>query len=216
VGEPPEFMRELVGREPPYARWFAAFDSTTHSVTVIGQYGDGERMAAGALDVCTDTWSPIDSDLRHPDTGETGVGSALVYDVDSDAMVAYTSEGVFVHDTALDEWQHHPVPRDDSGLPEHWVVSAAHHPASGLIIAADWRAPTRVTRPGLGCARSEVLDASVGASTRMTPTDTSGRRTMSTEISMAGVVPVFSSRCNVCRSSGQPGPGPYSVARSSR
>ena len=103
VGEPPEFMRELVGREPPYARWFAAFDSTTHSVTVIGQYGDGERMAAGALDVCTDTWSPIDSDLRHPDTGETGVGSALVYDVDSDAMVAYTSEGVFVHDTALDE-----------------------------------------------------------------------------------------------------------------
>jgi hypothetical protein len=75
VGEPPEFMRELVGREPPYARWFAAFDPTTHSVTVIGQYGDGERMAAGSLDVCTDTWSPIDSDLRHPDTGETGWGA---------------------------------------------------------------------------------------------------------------------------------------------
>jgi hypothetical protein len=32
-------------------------------------------------------------------------------------MVAYTSEGVFVHDTALDEWQHHPVPATTPGYP---------------------------------------------------------------------------------------------------
>ena len=32
--------------------------------------------------------------------------------------------------------------------------------------------------------------------------------TISTEISMAGVVPLFSSQCKVCLSSGQPSPGP--------
>jgi hypothetical protein len=32
--------------------------------------------------------------------------------------------------------------------------------------------------------------------------------TMSTEISTAGAVPRFSSQCTVCRSSGQPTPGP--------
>ena len=37
-------------------------------------------------------------------------------------------------------------------------------------------------------------------------------RTTSTEISTAGTVPLFSSQCVVFRSSGQPTPGPYSVA----
>ena len=131
----PDFMAEPLGPEPPTTGWFAAFESKTHSVTVIGQYGDGERVAAGSLDVCTDTWSPISSVLQHPDTGATGYKQALVYDVDSDAMVAYTSEGVFVYASERDEWQHHPVPRSDSGLPE--VLSAAYHPASGMIIVAD-------------------------------------------------------------------------------
>jgi hypothetical protein len=36
--------------------------------------------------------------------------------------------------------------------------------------------------------------------------------TMSTEISTAGIVPLFSSQCVVFLSSGQPTPGPYSVA----
>jgi hypothetical protein len=36
--------------------------------------------------------------------------------------------------------------------------------------------------------------------------------TISTEISTAGVVPLFSSQCVVFLSSGQPTPGPYSVA----
>jgi hypothetical protein len=40
--------------------------------------------------------------------------------------------------------------------------------------------------------------------------------TMSTEISTAGLVPLFSSQCVVFRSSGQPTPGPYSVATPSR
>jgi len=136
--ELPEFMLEPLGPEPPYSRWFAAFAPTTHSVTVIGQYGDGERAAAGSLDVCTDTWSPVNSVLRHPDTDATGVISAMVYDVDSDAMVAYTSEGVFVHDTELDEWLHHPVPRSDSGLAEPPTLSAAYHPASGMVIVAQF------------------------------------------------------------------------------
>jgi hypothetical protein len=36
--------------------------------------------------------------------------------------------------------------------------------------------------------------------------------TISTEISTAGIVPLFSSQCVVFLSSGQPTPGPYSVA----
>jgi hypothetical protein len=40
--------------------------------------------------------------------------------------------------------------------------------------------------------------------------------TISTEISTAGIVPLFSSQCRVFRSSGQPNPGPYSVAIPSR
>ena len=88
--------------------------------------------------MCTDTWSPINSVLQHPDTGATGFTAALVYDVDSDAMVAYTSEGVFVYDAELDQWHHHPAQRDDSGGLEHFVLSAAYHPASGMIITASF------------------------------------------------------------------------------
>ena len=40
--------------------------------------------------------------------------------------------------------------------------------------------------------------------------------TKSTEISTAGVVPLFSSQCVVFLSSGQPTPGPYSLAAPSR
>ena len=43
---------------------------------------------------------------------------------------------MFVHDADLDEWQHRPVPRDDSGLPETFALSAAYHPASGMVIVA--------------------------------------------------------------------------------
>jgi hypothetical protein len=134
--ELPDFMLQPLGPEPPKTVWFAAFDPSTHTVTVIGRYGDGERVAAGSLDVCTDTWSPINSVLQHPDTGATGFTTALVYDIDSDALVAYTSEGVFVHDAELDQWQHHPAARDDSGRLEYDVLSAAYHPASGMIITA--------------------------------------------------------------------------------
>ena len=134
--ELPDFMLQPLGPGPPDTRWLAAFDPTSHSVTAIGQYGDGERVAAGSLDVCTATWSPISSVLRHPDTGARAHTNALVYDVDSDAMIAYTSEGMFVHDAELDEWQHHSVPRDDSGLPETFALSAAYHPASGMVIVA--------------------------------------------------------------------------------
>jgi hypothetical protein len=125
----------------PWTSWFAAFDPTTHGVTVLGQgydgSGNGARLVAGSLDVCTDTWTPISATLTHPDTGRPAHPTALVYDVDSDAMVAYTSEGVFVLDTGLDEWQHRPVPRDDSGSVERLVVGAAYHPASGMIVVAD-------------------------------------------------------------------------------
>ena len=133
--ELPDFMQ----LESEWVNWFAAFDAATHSITVIGQgylRGNLDGTVAGSLDVCTDTWSPLNPEFVHPDANEPAALTALVHDADSNAMIAYTFSGVFVHDTELDQWRHHPVPLDEDGWIEHSVWSAAYHPASGLVLTA--------------------------------------------------------------------------------
>ena len=68
------------------------------------------------------------------------------------------------------------------------------------------------TEPGFSLETEQVkLRAALGAyidADRRAELNAYGCLTMSTEISTAGVVPLFSSQWTVLRSSGQPSPGP--------
>ncbi len=62
-----------------------------------------------------------------PDEGPAWL-DALVYDVDSDALVGFSTNGVHVYDRAADEWSIRPYDNTVA------VISAAYHPASGRIV----------------------------------------------------------------------------------
>jgi hypothetical protein len=119
----------------------AAFDSKSHTLFVVrsgaDQSEDGvlvRETVAGRLDVCSGTWSPISADFGTLDDGTAGSPMSLVYDADSDALVAFAHDGVRVYDASTDAWNVLPdaVPQDGST----WVRNAAYHPGSGMIIVS--------------------------------------------------------------------------------
>ncbi|MGA7757839.1 MAG: hypothetical protein WCA57_08320 [Ilumatobacteraceae bacterium] len=126
----PTFLEPQVG---PF-KAVAAFDTVTNSVVVVRRGADSSDGAvsrstvAGRLDVCSGEWSSMNADFgAAPDEGPAWL-DALVYDVDSDALVGFSTNGVHVYDRAADEWSIRPY---DTTF---WVISAAYHPASGRIV----------------------------------------------------------------------------------
>ena len=132
----------------------AAFDPSSHSIVIVrrGAYTEGlvhhRDAVAGRLDVCTGEWSPMSADFgmlpADPTLSEEWPAAAdwptaMAYDVDSGALVAFTHGGVRVYDPVADAWSLVPdagSPFDleagpDVGL---WVDTATYHPASGRII----------------------------------------------------------------------------------
>ncbi|MCJ7780936.1 MAG: hypothetical protein MUQ27_08925, partial [Acidimicrobiia bacterium] len=111
----------------------AVFDPSTHSIVVVrrGARTSGDAMyrqtVAGRLDVCTGTWSYMNADFGVSPDGQAAWPNALVYDEDSDVLVAFTYDGVRVYDPLADEWLAH-----GDAMPG--PVSAFYHPASGMII----------------------------------------------------------------------------------
>ncbi len=105
----------------------AAFDSKSHTLFVVrsgaDQSEDGvlvRETVAGRLDVCSGTWSPISADFGMSDDGKAGSPRSLVYDADSDALVAFATDGVRVYDASTDAWNVLPdaVPQNGSS----WVL----------------------------------------------------------------------------------------------
>lgn len=132
----------------------AAFDPSSHSIVIFrrGAYTEGQvhhrDAVAGRLDVCSGEWSPMSADFgmlpADPELSEEWPEApdwpmAIAYDVDSDALVAFTHGGVRVYDPLADAWPLVPdagSPSDLDAGPGVWlpVDTAMYHPASGRII----------------------------------------------------------------------------------
>ena len=132
---------------PPFAdpqaepfRALATFDTASNSVVVIRSGANTSTdpwtrvIVAGRLDVCTGEWSPMNTDFgTHDDDGGPAMPMALVYDVDSDALVVFAWNGVHVYDRDADEWTRRP------DLGNHSAIGAVYHPASGRILVVSGR-----------------------------------------------------------------------------
>ena len=137
ISPTPEFLELTIGGPRGVV---AAFDSNSHSLFVV-RISTFDRIddvlvnevVAGRLDVCSGNWSRVNADFGTSDhDGTAAWPTALVYDADSDALVAFTDNGVRVYDNSSDVWRLLPdVPM--RGVPP-WV--ARYHPGSGTIIAA--------------------------------------------------------------------------------
>jgi hypothetical protein len=113
----------------------ATFDRVTNSVVVVRRGADtvdgatSRSTVAGRFDVCTGEWTAMNADFGN--TAADGLPAwlnALVYDVDSDALVGFSHDAVHVYDRTADAWSIRPY---DS---TRWVISAAYHPSSGRIL----------------------------------------------------------------------------------
>lgn len=116
----------------------AAFDHRTGQVI----YVDGDA-ATWAFDVCTNTWANL-----HPAGVPTGnISGGLIYDVDSDLIVALEADEIFVYDAAGNTWENRvnasasaglvgPPYDPVSGLIGAGPIGAAYDPVSGLIVTS--------------------------------------------------------------------------------
>jgi hypothetical protein len=83
------------------------------------------------FDVCTNTWTRM-----HPDREPSSSGGGLVYDVDSDVTILFTSGEVWAYDLGADTWTLNGAvpPIDPTALDQ--AASWAYDPVTGLVVVA--------------------------------------------------------------------------------
>jgi hypothetical protein len=130
----------LIGQQRPHPGWVgnltAAFDEHSGRIVYVDQKGE-----TWTFDVCTNLWhqmnptgSPADhSALFDAAGGPSGVLGPLVYDVDSDVIIALNFGYVAVYSANNNTWT-----RNTGDEGEEWIINgfggAVYDPESGLIL----------------------------------------------------------------------------------
>ena len=113
-----------------------AMDRQSGRVIAVVESVDGMALETWAYDICTNTWTQMNSRdfrLTFEPTTRPVRPSVLVYDADSDLVVAIGRKVIDAYDFDTDTWEEHGKPPADFSFDPRPI----YDPISGLIVVRD-------------------------------------------------------------------------------